>query len=150
MPHAAWIRTTSLLASLGWMVIATACGTSSANTGPGSQNPLAAPAVSAGSAPAHVFTPRPHPPRVHEPPPPPDLASLPAMIDRSAACFAPEVEEDRWSSPPPRGRGKTKSKKKRHPPAFVPYGGGGSKGASSRPARRRDPGVSGRGGRRGW
>lgn len=135
MPHAAWIRKTSLLAALGWL--ATACGTSSATAGKQPTGPLAA--ATPGTAPPHVFTPRPHPPRAHALPPPPDLARLPAMVDRTRECFAAEVDDEGggWSAPPPRRRGSKSSAKKtkRKPPGFVPYGGGGAtSGGASKPA----------------
>ena len=134
MSHAArlpktWIRSTSFLATLGWL--ATGCGTSSASAVTPTKAPLAT--ASAVEAPPHVFTPRPHPARVHERPPAPDLAALPPMIDRTRSCFAVEVEDEGWSSPPTRHRG-TKRKTKPSPPGFVPYGGGKGSGGISRPS----------------
>jgi Ca-activated chloride channel homolog len=133
MSHAAWIRTTSLLASLGWL--ATGCGTSSASAGPSSKTPLAA--AAAGEAPPHVFTPRAHPARVRERPPAPDLASLPALVDRTSTCFAIPQDEG-WSQPvasvPTRnGHKRKKAKRPSSPPGFVPYGGG-MKGGGSKPS----------------
>jgi len=121
-----WIRTTSLLAALGW--IASGCGTSAATTGAPAKAPLAA--ATTAEAPPHVFTPRPHPPRVYEPPPPPELAKLPPMVNRIQACFASPVEEDQggWVPPPPRRGTKKKSKR---PPGFVPYGGKSGGGGTS-------------------
>ncbi|MEM9462215.1 MAG: VWA domain-containing protein [Myxococcota bacterium] len=133
-----WARTTSLSISLGWMVSATACGTSSASVTPDSQSPVAATAVAGDRAPAHVFTPRPHPPRVHELPPPPDLARLPRMIDRHSTCFAPELEDQGGWVPRPPKRAKPK-RKKRRPPGFVPYAGG-DKGGSAKPTETRSGG----------
>ncbi|MCX4246768.1 vWA domain-containing protein [Paraliomyxa miuraensis] len=133
MHHAAWIRTASFVTSLGLLATTTACGTSSASTDAGSRAPLAAAPVDA--APAHTFTPRRHPPRVHEPAPPPNLASLPPLTDRTRACFGwPEPVE----APPPPTRGKKKHKRTPSaPPGFVPYGGGGSgKGAGSASTKR--------------
>jgi Ca-activated chloride channel family protein len=137
MSHAAWIRTTSLLATLGWL--ATGCGTSSASAVGPTKAPQAG--ATAEGPPPHVFTPRPHPPRVHEQPPAPDLAALPAMIDRTRTCFAVEVPEDSGWAPPPTRHRPTK-KTKRSPPGFVPYGGGkgaGSGGLSKPKAPKPDP-----------
>jgi Ca-activated chloride channel family protein len=141
MTHAAWIRTTSLLATLGWL--ATGCGTSSASA----VAPTKAPQSAASTAAApHVFTPRSHPPRVHELPPPPDLAALPPMVDRIHTCFAPEQEEQGGWAPPPRGKRSTK-KTKRPPPGFVPYGaGGGTTTGSSKPKTKPKKDAGGRSG----
>ncbi len=137
MPNAAWIRTTSLVATLGWMVTGSACGTSSASTGTDSQNPLAVNSASqAEAAPPHVFTPRPHPARIHEPPPAPDMARLPPLVDQTTTCFASAVEEPpTWTRPSRGGKKRTKKKKrKRRPPGFVPYGGGKG-GGGSKPSK---------------
>ncbi len=141
MPQATWIRTTSLLASLGWL--ATGCGTSSANPGSSSKAPLAA--SSAKVAPPHVFTPRAHPPRVHAPPPAPNLASLPALVDRTQECFSIPQQDEGWAPPPRSRNGHSKKSKKKSrpskPPGFVPYGkGSGTTGGSSKPTEpKRDP-----------
>ncbi len=143
MPHAAWTHLPSIVAALGLLVTTPACGTSAASGAASSQAPSNA-VQQAQAAPPHVFTPRVHPARVHERPPAPDLASLPPMVDRSAACFGWAVEQPAtWSKPPPTRRHKKKSKKKdsRRPPGYVPYGGsgrgGGGKAAEPKKSRTR-------------
>ncbi|MCA9648405.1 MAG: VWA domain-containing protein [Myxococcales bacterium] len=143
MPHApaARIRSTTWLAALGLLLTTTACGTSSASNGagPGSQAPLTV--IGSDASPPHVFTPRSHPPRVHELPPSPELARLPPLVERTRSCFDPPAPaEGGWSSPPAtRGRGgkkKTASRPSR-PPGFVPYGkGAGGSAPKAEPKRR--------------
>jgi Ca-activated chloride channel family protein len=139
MSHAVWIRTTSLLATLGWL--ATGCGTSSASAGTPSKAPLAA--ASTGAAAPHVFTPRPHPPRVRELPPAPNLASLPAMIDRTRTCFGVAEEDGGWAQPPStptrNGHSKKRKAKRSSPPGFVPYGKGGGGSSPKKDAEPRRP-----------
>ncbi len=93
-----------LLGALG--AVAVGCGRSgapaappAAPTGGGATVATAA----ADQAPPHVFTARPHRPRVRTAvPPPPSLGSLPALVDETARCF--EVERPREVRPPPWAR----------------------------------------------
>ncbi|MEX1365747.1 MAG: VWA domain-containing protein [Nannocystaceae bacterium] len=86
---------------------------------------------------------------MHEPRPSANLASLPALVDRTRSCFdAPRRDVPSWGPPPPRKRkGKRSSRRPSRPPGFVPYGGGGggktSSSGSSRTEDARSPGRSG-------
>src|SRR5687768_11996262 len=91
------------------------CGTSAASKD-GAKSPLAADAAEGGAP--HVFTPRAHPPRDRPAPPQPDIAALPAMIDRTSECFAGPIAEEppRIAKPQPtrkRAKGPSKSAKKK-------------------------------------
>ncbi len=96
-PLRAWISA-SLALSLG-------CGSASA-VGPGGGN--GALALHGGADdPPHVFTARTHPARIRPAPVAPDLAAMPRMVERSAACFG-GVPDD--SGPPPVKKAKPKRK----------------------------------------
>lgn len=70
-------------------------------------------------APPHVFNPRPHQPRIHNDPPPPNLASLPKMVERHRQCFGQPVEKDRSSGSIGLGNS-----------GAIGKGGGGSRGSA--------------------
>jgi Ca-activated chloride channel family protein len=117
--------------------VAPACGTGAASSGVGTGAPLQAATVDA--APGHRFTPRAHPPRRRPAVPAPDLASLPALTDRTSQCFGfsdDEVAIARSAPPPSTGSTRSKSKgaksrKSASRPSksgFVPFDPGGSSG----------------------
>ncbi len=108
------------------VLVAVACGTSStATTGPGSTAPVAAAAQA--EQPAHTFTPRPHPARIHTPPPAPDMGAMPALVDRTQQCFGPEPSATPVRPPrpkpakKPKKRKRAKSSKKKKGAGYVPY-----------------------------
>lgn len=111
-PLRAWICA-SLALSLG-------CGSASA-VGPGGSN--GALALQGGADdPPHVFTARTHPARIRPAPVAPDLAAMPRLVERSAACYGASIDDSR---PTPvkkakskrKGGGGVASKKS----GFVPY-----------------------------
>ncbi len=118
---------------------------------PDPRHPLARPADD--PEPAHVFTPRPHRPRQHPmPPAPPDLRTLPVLVDDSATCFGRDPRESGPYQPTPRPKktGKKRKQKVAKRPGrgrgYVPYGQGDSKGSAPSGLGRGSAGTRGAGG----
>jgi len=116
-------------------------GGTGAEGGGGTEDPLA---VDPGNAfytgPAHVFTPRTHPSHARTmPPPPPDLRSLPRLVDRVDQCYGrarPRPSPTRGPVTKPNKPKRPKKKTASSGYKNVPYGGsakggGGSGGGSA-------------------